>query len=93
MTDFDHIVHRLSPDRALQVGFELPNRRKRQHMFALVVALCTVGLETQVGQAGVGGIDQVQVSNHSPVPQHAVSAQPEMLLLSLISNSIDQRRR
>lgn len=93
MTDPGHIIHRLSPDHTLQVGLELPDRWKRQHMLALVVALCTVGLETQVGQAGMGGVDQVQVSNHSLVPQHAVSTSPRCCFSSLISISIDQRRR
>jgi hypothetical protein len=36
-----------------------------------------------VGQAGIGTINQVQVSNHSPVPQYAIIAQPQMLFLIL----------
>ena len=83
MTHLDHIINRLAPDDALQIGLELPDRRKMQHVLGLVVALCTVGLQTQVGQAGMGGVHQVQVSHHSPVPLHAVSAQPQMLLLIL----------
>jgi hypothetical protein len=36
-----------------------------------------------VDQAGIGGIDQVQVSNHSLVPQDAVIRQPQMLFFVL----------
>jgi hypothetical protein len=45
--------------------------------------LCTLGLQAHVGQAGIGAIHQVQVSDYSPAPQYAVSAQPQMLLFVL----------
>ena len=74
MTDFDNIFHCFAPNRLPQLGLELPDRWKTQHGLVLVMALCTLGVHAQVGQAGVSAIDRVQVSNHSPVPQHAVSA-------------------
>ena len=84
MTRLDHVLHRVAPDHLREFRLELPNRGQAQHIFlALGLALCTVGGEAQVGQAGIGAINQVQVSNHSPVPQDAVIAQPQMLLLVL----------
>ena len=59
MTDFDHIVYCLTPNDLLQVGLELPNRRKSQHTLGFLLALCTLGFDAQVGQAGIGGVDQV----------------------------------
>ena len=83
MTDFHHIFHGFVPYCLPPLGLELPDRRKTQHTLFVFAALCTLGVHAQVGQAGVGAIDPVQVSNHSPVPQYAVSAQPQMLLLVL----------
>ena len=40
-----------------------------------------MGLYAHVGQAGIDGVNQVQVSNYSPVSQNTVIAQPQMLLL------------
>lgn len=67
MTHLYHIVDRVTPDDSLQVGLELPNRRTSQHTLGVLLALWTLGFQAQVGQAGIGGVDQVQVPNHSPV--------------------------
>ena len=84
MTDLEHIIDGVPPNRLPQVGFELTDRRKTQHALFVVLALCILGLYAQVGQAGIGGIDQVQVSNHSPVPQHAVPQQIENLASAVL---------
>jgi len=42
-----------------------------------------MGFNPYVGQAGIVAIDQVQVSNHSPVPLNTVIAKPQMLFLIL----------
>ena len=83
MADLDHILNRLVPHGLPQLGLELADWRKTQHSLFLLAALCTLGVHAQVGQAGIGGVDQVQVSNYSPVPQDTVGAQPQMLLLIL----------
>ena|GEM_PF-3157629 len=93
MTDSHNIFHGFVPDLLPQLGFELADRWKTQYIVFLLVALCTMGVHAQVGQAalsacvhaqaGIGAVDQVQVSNYSPVPQDAVSAQPQMLLFIL----------
>ena len=83
MTVFDNIFDIVLPDHLAQRRFEFADRLKSQHSIFLRVALCTLGLQAQVGQAGIGAIDQVQVSNYSPVPQDAVIAQPQMLFLVL----------
>ena len=49
MTYLGHFFDRFVPDRASQVGFELLNRWKTQHSLALVMALCTLGLQAHVG--------------------------------------------
>ena len=77
MTHLGHIIHGFAPHNALQIGFELPNRRKMQHTLGLVMALYTVGLQTQVGQAGIGGIDQVKVSNNRPARRNGDAASYE----------------
>ena len=76
MTDLDHILDRGIPRRTRQVGLELSDRRKTPHALSLAWALCTLGFQAQVGQAGIGDINQVQVSNDSPVSQDAIGAQP-----------------
>ena len=83
MAIFDNILHRLLPDQLTHPGLELAHRRQPQHIFVLLLALCTLVLNGQVGQAGIGAINQMQVSNYTPVPQHAVIAKPQMLLLVL----------
>ncbi len=62
MTDLHNLFHGFVPDRLPQFGFELADRWKTQHGLFLV-ALCTLGVHAQVGQAGISAIDQVQVSN------------------------------
>ena len=81
MTVFDDIFNVLLPNGSTHAVFEFAHRLKRQHFVVLAVALCTMGLYAHVGQAGIGGVNQVQVSNYSPVPQNTVIAQPQMLLL------------
>ena len=74
----------LTPDNLVHAGFELADRRHRQHILGLVfVALCTLVLQTNMGQAGIGAIDERQVSNNRPIPPDAVIAQPQMLFLFL----------
>ena len=77
MTIFDDIFNILLPHYPKHSVLEFANRFKSQHILGFVLALCTIGFNPYVGQAGIGAIDQVQVSNHSPVPQYAVSAQPQ----------------
>lgn len=81
MTVFNNIFNVLLPYNSTHALFEFANRLKRQHLCLFNMALFSMGLYTHVGQAGIGGINQVQVSNYSPVPQDAVIAQPQMLLL------------
>ncbi len=83
MAAFDNILHRLPPGQLTHPGLELAHRRQLQHVFVFLLALCTLVLNGQVGQAGIGGIHQVQVSDHTLVPQHAVIAQAQLLLLIL----------
>ena len=74
MAIFDNILNVLLPDYPTHSVFEFANRLKSQHILGFVLALCTVGFNPYVGQAGIGTIDQVQVSNHSPVSQDAIIA-------------------
>src|SRR4030042_1579313 len=83
MTIFDNILNILLPDYPTHSVLKFANRFKSQHILGFVLALCTVVFNPYVGQAGIGTIDQVQVSNHSPVPFDAVIAQPQMLFLVL----------
>ena len=83
MTILDNILNVLLPDDPTHSVFEFANRLKSQHILGFVLALCTVGFNPYVGQAGIGAINQVQVSNHSPVSQYAIIAQPQMLFLVL----------
>jgi len=83
MTIFDNILNILLPEDPTHSVFEFANRLKSQHILGFVLALCTIGFNPCVGQAGVGTIDQVQVSNHSLVPFDTVIAQPQMLFLVL----------
>ena len=81
MTVFDDIFNILLPNDPTHALFEFAHRIKRQHFLSLAVALCTMSTYAHVGQAGIGGINQVQVSNYSPIPKNTVIAQPQMLLL------------
>lgn len=83
MAMFDNIPYSLPPNQLTHPGLELAHRRQSQHVLFLLLALCTLVLNGQVGQAGIGGVDQVQVSDHTLVPQYAVIAQPQLLLLVL----------
>ena len=83
MTMYDNILNVLLPDYPTHSVFEFANRFKSQHFLGFVLALCTIGFNPYVGQAGIGTINQPQVSNHSPVSQYAIIAQPQMLFLVL----------
>ena len=84
MTMFNNIFHRLLPNYLAHAILELTDRLKTQHFLGMIgLALGTLGIQAHVGQAGIGGIDQVQVSNHSLVPQDTVIRQPQMLFLVL----------
>ena len=84
MRTLDHILHLLSPDHLAHLSFELTDRLDRQHVLGFCfVALCTLAFHANVGQAGIGTINQAKVSNNSPVPPNAVIAQPQMLFLFL----------
>jgi hypothetical protein len=83
MTMFDNILNVLQPDYPTHSVFEFTNRFKPQHILGFVLALCTVSFNPYVGQAGIGTINQPQVSNHSLVPFDTVIAQPQMLFLVL----------
>jgi len=66
MTIFDNILNIFLPDYPMHFIFEFANRFKSQHILGFILALCTLGFQTQVGQAGIGTIDQVQVSTQNP---------------------------
>ena len=83
MTVLYYILHRLLPGQLTHPGLELAHRRQTQHVLVFLLALCTLVLNGQVGQAGIGAIHQVQVSNYTAVPPYAVIAQPQLLLLVL----------
>jgi len=84
MADFNNILNFLLPNNLMHTVFELADRRYRQHILGFVfTALCMLGIHAHMGQAGIGTIDQAQVSNYRPVPPHAVIAQPQMLFLFL----------
>jgi hypothetical protein len=83
MNIFDNILNILLPDDLTHPVFKFADWFKSQHFLGFVLALCTLGFQTQVGQAGIGAINQVQVSNHSPLPFDTVIAQPQMLFLVL----------
>jgi hypothetical protein len=83
MTILDDILNVLLPKHLTYAVFKFADRVKSQHFLAPVLALCTTGFNPCVGQAGVRDIHQVQVSNYSPVPNHSVVAQPQMLFLVL----------
>ena len=80
---FDNILNILLPDYPMHPVFESADWFQPQHLPGLVLALCTIGFNPYVGQAGVGTINQVQVSNHSLVPSYSVIAQPQVLFLVL----------
>ena len=82
MRHFNNILNLLIPDNLVHLGFELADRRHRQHILGIVfMALCTLVIQANMGQAGIGTIDQGQVSNYRPVPPSTVIAQPQMLFL------------
>ena len=84
MTMFNDIFNRLLPNNPAHAILELTDRLKTQHFLGMMcLALGTLGLQAHVGQAGIGDINQLQVSNHSLVPQHTVIRQPQMLFLVL----------
>ena len=84
MAMLNNIFNRLLPNNPAHAILELTDRFKSQHFLGIIIlALCTLGFQAHVGQAGIGDIDQVQVSNHSPVPQHAVIRQPQVLFFIL----------
>ena len=85
MTDLHDLFDRFLPHQLAHAGLECVDRRQRKRLHReSFLALCTLMLaQSQVGQAGIGGIDQVQVSDYSPVPPAAVVAQPQVLLLIL----------
>ena len=62
MTVFDNIFNILLPDYLVHGLFEFADRLKTQHFILLGLALCTLSFNAQVGQAGIGTIDQAQVS-------------------------------
>jgi len=70
MAVLDNLFDILLPDPLAQRRFELADRLQSQHSNLLCAALCTLGLYAQVGQAGIGAVRQVQVSNCNPVPQN-----------------------
>ena len=84
MRYFNNILNLLSPDYLVHADFQSADRRQRQHILGIFfVALCTLVGYTNMGQAGIGAVNQAQVSNYCPVPQNAVIAQPKMLFLFL----------
>src|SRR4030042_2146455 len=83
MTIFDNIFDILLPDYLVHGLLEFADRLKTQHFIIFCLAVGTLGFNAQVGQAGIGTINQAQVSCHCPVPQYAVIAQPQMLFLVL----------
>jgi len=83
MTIFDNILNVILPHEPTHSVFESANRLKSQHFLGFVLALCTIGFYAHMGQASIGYINQVQVSNHSLVPNYPVIAQPQMLFLVL----------
>src|SRR6056297_530694 len=84
MRYFNNILNLLSPDYLMHADFQSADRRQRQHILGIFfVALCTLVGYTNMGQAGIGAVNQAQVSNYCPVPQNTVIAQPKMLFLFL----------
>ena len=82
MTKLDNIFNLMIPDDLAHTGFELADRRQRQHIPGILfIALCTLVINTNMGQAGIGTIHQAKVSNYCPVPQNAVIARPQMMFL------------
>ena len=76
MTISHNIFNGFLPDYLTHAGLELTDRRQAQHIFIfLLMALGTMGLQAHVGQAGVGAIDQAEVSDHCVVPANPVIAQ------------------
>ena len=67
MAVLDDIFKRLLPDDLTHPGLELADRRQSQHFLILAVALSIPVIQGQAGQAGIGEVQQVQVSNHSLV--------------------------
>ncbi len=53
MTMFDNILNVLLPDYPTHSVFEFANRFKSQHILGFVLALCTVGFNPYVAQAGM----------------------------------------
>ena len=71
MTLFNNIFNRLLPNDPARAILELTDRLKAQHFLGMMfLALGTLSVQAHVDQAGIGGIDLVQVSRHSPVPPH-----------------------
>jgi len=83
MTILENILNVLMPDYLTHAVFKLTDRFKPQHLLVLALALCTISFYAHVGQAGVGNINQVQVSNHSLVSQNAIVAEPQVLFFVL----------
>jgi len=65
MTTLNDILNLLLPDDLTHAGFKLTDRFDRQHILGLVlVALCMLAVNANMGQAGIGTIYKAKVSNH-----------------------------
>ena len=78
---FNDLLNFLLPDHLTHLGLNRLDRLQLQHFIIIFWALFTAGLQSHVGQADIGDIDQSQRVYNVPVPWDAVIAQsqfPEM---------------
>lgn len=80
MRYFNNILNFFLPDNLAHAGLEMAYRSRLHIIFIFALAFFTFG-QADVGQAGIGAVNKAKVSCNRPVPQHAVIAQPKMLLL------------
>jgi hypothetical protein len=73
------IGHQVFPEQTPEL---LLSRSARQigNLVMCSVALCTMALDAQVGQEGIGKADQMQVCNCRPVGAILVVTEPQQLL-------------
>jgi hypothetical protein len=67
MTAFDHIFDRFVPHHSPHARFELGDRREQKRRRLGLLAALFILAQREAGQAGIGNINQVQVSKESRI--------------------------
>src|SRR5215211_5004135 len=79
MVLFLEIDHQVVPDQTPEVILSRGSRQVSSLVVCLL-ALCTIALDAQVGQEGIGEANQMQVCNCRPIGAILVVTEPQQLL-------------